>query len=92
MVMTVMTVMTMAKKMTMIILENVSHVSQGLLRLSCGPSLNDLSFFISLILSYLLPQQSECLILSLLTAIKGCLSEFGLFDEHFQVNRLLFKY
>ena len=48
--------------------------------------------FISLILSYLLPQQSECLILSLLTAIKGCLSEFGLFDEHFQVNRLLFKY
>ena len=70
------------------ILENVSHVGQGLLGLSCGPSLNDLSFYFS----YLLPQQSECLILSLLTAIKGCLSEFGLFDEHFQVNRLLFKY
>ena len=35
-----------------------------------------------------------CWILSLLTAIKGCISEFGLFalDEHFQANRLLIKY
>ena len=36
-------------------------------------------------------EPKDCLILSLLTAIKGCLSEFDLFDEHFQVNRLLFK-
>ena len=34
-----------------------------------------------------------CWILSLFTAIKGCLSEFGIFaDEHFRVNRLLIKY
>ena len=38
------------------------------------------------------PMLSSCWILSLCSAIKGCISETFSLDEHFQVQRLLIKY